>query len=95
MTEREWFRCEDATEMISFLANSGSILNGYDRKIQLFSVACVHRVADRLPNDLCRQFLEAMDTTSCPTGKRTSDKSPSVMTGDWYAPNALYSSGGP
>jgi len=64
LTEREWFRCEDATEMISFLANSGSILNGYDRKIQLFSVACVHRVADRLPNDLCRQFLEAMERSA-------------------------------
>jgi hypothetical protein len=57
MTEAEWLTCDDPKRMVTFLRESGL---GSERKLRLFSCACVRR-AWRLLTDVGRQAVEAAE----------------------------------
>jgi hypothetical protein len=53
MTEQEWLECADPQPMLEFLTGKAS-----DRKLQLFSAACVRRLYGLFPNAVLRQAVE-------------------------------------
>src|SRR5262245_24141668 len=56
MTEKEWLKCDDPTDMMLHLRDGAS-----DRKIRLFGCACVRRVWNDLPHERLRQATEAAE----------------------------------
>lgn len=57
MTEAEWLRCADVSEMLDFLADRVS-----SRKFRLFACACCRRLWHLLSDDRCRQAVEVAGT---------------------------------
>lgn len=56
MTEAEWLRCADVSEMLDFLADRVS-----SRKFRLFACACCRRLWHLLSDDRCRQAVEVAE----------------------------------
>ncbi len=53
MTEQEWQQCDDPKRMLEFLL--GKVSN---RKLRLYTVACAHRVWQRLDDERTRNAVE-------------------------------------
>jgi hypothetical protein len=59
MTEQEWLACDDPRLMLEFLKGKAS-----DRKLRLFTCACLRRVWHLLPDDLFRQVIAETEWTT-------------------------------
>jgi hypothetical protein len=60
MTESEWQSCRETEAMLDFVLSS-SPPRGWERKVRLFSCACVRRVWHLLVDERTRKAIEALE----------------------------------
>jgi hypothetical protein len=56
MNETEWLTCADPARMLAARWDLGEFAS--ERKLRLFSVACIRRISHRLPDEHCRQAVD-------------------------------------
>jgi hypothetical protein len=58
MTETEWIKCKDPTEMLNLIERRSPVSQ---RKLRLFSVACCRRIWPVIPDDEARSYVEVAE----------------------------------